>query len=134
MQYICNLICIISIFNRGHGRYEKLMVLLYLIKRERAGGAILGSSAYKSWWCYSTSSTTGSVAPAKTLIRLALGAKKILKNHFLYKNIGMQSLLDKLETTLEKFLKSEICRGKILIFCRNIHPWFKCIMKSTFIL
>ena len=99
------------------------MVLFWVVQLVKAGGAILVSSACKSWWCYSTSSTTGSVAPAQTLIRLALGAKKILKNHFLYKNIGMQSLLDKLETTLEKFLKSEICRGKILIFCRNIHPW-----------
>ena len=35
----------------------------------------------------------------------------------------MQSLLDKLETSLEKFLQFEICYGKVLIFCRNIYSY-----------
>ena len=35
----------------------------------------------------------------------------------------MQSLLDKLEISLEKFLEFEIRHGKVLKFCKNIYPW-----------
>ena len=51
--------------SKSAGRYEKLIVLVGIEPAKSVGGTIrlYSNLVVKSWWCYSTTSTTSSGTP-----------------------------------------------------------------------